>query len=79
MDLRSRIATLVAGLDPSHHANEIATLQSCRGLDQLEALAAEGWLSAEGTAKRLRLVRHGSGTFLIVEYDDGWTRTLSRA
>lgn len=79
MDLERRINTLVAGLDPAKHAREIAKLRAARALPALEALAREGWLTPEGTPSRLRLVRHGSGTFLVVEYTDGWTKTLSQA
>ena len=32
-------------------------------------------LGARGDAK---LVRHGSGTFLVVSYEDGWSKTISQ-
>jgi hypothetical protein len=81
MDLRQRIDQLVAGLSPDRHAAEIAQLRACKSLPDLDRLAerSQGWLTAEGIRQRLRLVRHGSGTFLVVEYTDGWTKTLSRA
>ena len=78
MTLPQRIETLCGGLDPKAHASEIARLRGCRSLADLEALAREGWLTAATTGVRLRLVRHGSGTFLVVSYDDGWTKTLSQ-
>jgi hypothetical protein len=74
----SRLDALAAGLDPTAHAAELARLRACRTLADLTALAATGWLTAEGPGKRVRLVRHGSGTFLLVQYDDGWTKTLSQ-
>jgi hypothetical protein len=77
--VQQRIDQLVAGLTPAQHSAEIARLRACRSLPELERLAQEGWLTAEGPRQRLRLVRHGSGTFLVVEYTDGWTKTLSRA
>lgn len=73
-----RLAELLAGLDPAAHAAEIARRRACRALADLDALAVTGWLTPEGARKRVRLVRHGSGTFLLVEYEDGWTKTLSR-
>jgi hypothetical protein len=79
MNLQQRIDQLVAGLSPAQHATEIARLRACRNLPELERLSQEGWLTPEGAKQRLKLVRHGSGTFLVVEYTDGWTKTLSRA
>lgn len=76
--LADRLAKLIAGLDPSRHAAERARLGGCRTLADLERLAVDGWLTTATTGERLRLVRHGSGTFLVVAYDDGWTRTLSQ-
>ena len=77
--LAGRLETLVRGLDPAKHADEIRRLQACRVLADLEALSRDGWLSSRTTGERLKLVRHGSGTFLVVAYVDGWTRTLSQA
>lgn len=74
-----RVATLIRGLDPVRHAAEIGRLRSCRTLADLEALARDAWLTQTAAGERLRLVRHGSGTFLVVAYVDGWTRTLSQA
>ncbi|MEQ1506818.1 MAG: hypothetical protein ABMB14_31615 [Myxococcota bacterium] len=79
MSVGERVATLVRGMDATRHADEIARLQRCRTVADLEAAARDGWLTARPTGERLRLVRHGSGTFLVVAYDDGWTRTLSQA
>lgn len=79
MTFPERVALLIEGLSPAAHPAEIAALRACRALPDLERLAAAGWLTAEGARKRVRLVRHGSGTFLLVEYEDGWTKTLSRA
>lgn len=77
--LAERVAVLTRGLDPTRHADEIGRLRGCRALADLEALARDGWLTRATTGERLRLVRHGSGTFLVVAYVDGWTRTLSQA
>lgn len=79
MSVEARIQTLLRGLDPAVHAGEIAKLRACRGLADLEAIArGGGWLTPEGRGPRVKLVRHGSGTFLLVSYDDGWTKTLSQ-
>lgn len=79
-DFPSALGLLVRPLDPTKHASEITRLQGCRSLRDLEHLAADrgGWLSPERPGKRLKLVRHGSGTYLVVEYDDGWSTALSR-
>lgn len=68
---------LVGPLDPTHHAQEIARLRSCRTLADLEALARDGWLGPSPREPRLKLVRHGSGTFLVVAYEGGWSSRLS--
>jgi hypothetical protein len=72
-----RLAALLAGLDPEKHARERAKLVACRSLADLEALARDGWLTPAGNP-RIKLVRHGSGTFLVVNYDDGWSSTLAQ-
>ncbi len=73
-----RVAELVCGLDPVRHTREIARLSACRTLADLEAIARDGWLTPVVTNPRIKLVRHGSGTFLVVSYDDGWSKTLSQ-
>ncbi|MCA9490376.1 MAG: hypothetical protein KC621_10640 [Myxococcales bacterium] len=73
-----RLAALIAPLDPVAHAAEIERLRAARGLPDLDALARDGWLTPEGRRIRLKLVRHGSGTFLVVQYDQGWSKTLSQ-
>lgn len=76
----SGIATLVAGMDPARHTAEIAKLQGCRSVHELDHIVGQGgWLSAAGQRKRLKLVKHGSGTFLVVEYEDGWSTRVSQA
>lgn len=80
MSFQARLQALVAPLDPVRHAQEIETLRRCRGEAELDHIAQSGgWLSPEGAAKRLKLLRHGSGTYLVVEYDDGWSTRLSQA
>jgi hypothetical protein len=71
-----RLAALVGPLDPTKHAVEIGVLRACRSLAELEAKV--GWLTPEGRPVRLKLVRHGSGTLLVVSYDQGWSSTLSQ-
>jgi hypothetical protein len=76
--LEERLAKLLAPLDPVRHARERDRLQRARSLADLDALAREGWLTPQGENPRLKLVRHGSGTFLVVSYDDGWSSTVSQ-
>lgn len=73
-----RLAALLRGLDREKHAREISRLLACRSLADLDALARDGWLTPAGSNPRVKLVRHGSGTFLVVSYDDGWSRTLAQ-
>ena len=70
---------LTEPLSPTRHAQEIRTLQRCRSVDDLANLAQQGWLTPGSKDPRLKLVRHGSGTYLIVEYVDGWSKTVSQA
>ena len=78
---RSDLAKLVGGLDPARHAVEIDKLTRCRRVEDLQWLAENngGWRTDNPRGKRLKLVRHGSGTYLVVQYDDGWSTTLSQA
>lgn len=73
------LKTLIGGLDPDRHAVAVRALRRCRGVADLEQLASDnsGWISE--SEPRLRLVKHGSGTFLILEYDNGWGTTLVQA
>ncbi len=81
MNFRRDLDTLCAKLDPVRHAVELQTLRSCRHVEDLERLAATdgGWLTPGRRDPRLKLVRHGTGTFLVVQYDDGWSTTISQA
>lgn len=81
MAFGSDLSTLVAKLDPTRHAVELKKLTSCRRIEDLEWLAEQngGWLTEGRRDPRLKLVRHGTGTFLIVQYDDGWSTTISQA
>lgn len=77
-DFNFHLSRLIEGLDPQKHATEIRALQRCRTLDQLHRLADDGgWLTPGTTDPRLKLVRHGSGTYLVVRYEDGWTTRLA--
>ena len=81
MSFHSDLSSLCAGLDPKVHAEELKLLQSCRRLEDLEWLAGDdgGWLTKFKRNPRVKLVRHGTGTFLVVSYDKGWSSTLSQA
>ena len=74
------LGELIDALDPERDAAAVATLKRCRRFEDLDALAGEGgWLNPQGTQPRLRLVKHGSGTFLVLAYEDGWGTTLGKA
>lgn len=74
------LAQLIAGMDAARHAVEIERLAACRSTAELDALVQQGgWLTPGAGGKRLKLVKHGSGTFLVVEYDDGWSTRVSQA
>ncbi len=80
MRFAASLQTLIDGLDPVAHADGVAALRKCRRFDDLDALAASGgWISPQGRNPRLRLVKHGSGTFLVLAYDEGWGTTLVQA
>lgn len=73
-----RLHALIRPLDPTAHAAEIKRLQSAKNLGDLEAIARDGWITPGTRDPRLKLVRHGSGTFLVIEYNDGWSKTMSQ-
>jgi hypothetical protein len=81
MNFRRDLAQLCAKMDPQKHADELALLSSARRIEDLEWLAENngGWLTKGTRDPRLKLVRHGTGTFLVVSYNDGWSTTISQA
>ena len=69
---------LIDGLDADKHPVEIATLKRCRSVKDLEALVnGGGWLTPGSRDPRVKLVRHMSGTYLLVRYEDGWTTRIA--
>ena len=74
-DFRWEVEALIAQMDPALHDAEIRRLRTCRSIRDLDdiAAAAGGWLAPHPTEPRLRLVKHGLATFLVVKYEDGWT------
>ncbi len=77
-DFRFHLQALIDGLDPDRHQVEIGKLQACRSVRDLERIAASGgWLTPGSRDPRIKLVRHMSGTFLVVRYEDGWTTRLA--
>lgn len=80
MAFESALQTLVDALDPAAHAPDVERLRACRSVADLDAIVADGgWLGPDVGRKRRKLVRHGSGTYLLVEYDDGWSSRLAQA
>lgn len=75
---RFNMGVLIDGLDPAKHAVEIQTLERCRSERDLERIVdAGGWLTPGSRDPRIKLVRHLSGTYLVVRYEDGWTTRLA--
>lgn len=70
---KDQLAGLVGQLEG--HPGVAERLGRCRTLRELERL--EGWLEPEKQGSRLKLVRHGSGTFLVVSYEDGWSTRVA--
>lgn len=81
MNFRKQLDVLIDCIEGPDHHGAIAKLRRCRRVRDLDALASDdlGWLEPSGRNPRLRLVKHGSGTFLILSYDDGWGTTLGQA
>lgn len=77
MTFASDLEALVGQLDATRWPDEVEKLKRVRSLRELEALAKDGWLSRGTRDPRLKLVRHSSGTFLVVQYDDGWSTRLA--
>ena len=77
-DFGFHLDRLIDGLDPAKHAVEIRELRRCRSVDDLQRKADQGgWLTPGTRDPRLKLIRHNSGTYLVVTYTDGWTTRLS--
>ncbi len=69
---------LIDGLDANKHTVEIKTLKRCRSVKDLEAIVNQGgWLTPGSRDPRVKLVRHMSGTYLLVRYEDGWTTRIA--
>lgn len=80
MSFDTSLQTLLAPIDRTHHAAAAQRLEGCRSRADLdEIVAAGGWLGPEQRGQRLKLVRHASGTFLVVAYEDGWSSRVSQA
>jgi len=77
MGFASDLVELVGQIDDSEWPEEVALLKRVRSLDELERMASHGWLSKGSRDPRLKLVRHSSGTFLVVKYVDGWSTRLA--
>jgi len=77
MGFATDLKALVGQIDASEWPDEVARLKRVRSLGELEQLAKDGWLSTGRTDPRLKLVRHASGTFLVVKYVDGWSTRLA--
>ncbi|MEM6930790.1 MAG: hypothetical protein AAF602_27900 [Myxococcota bacterium] len=74
------LQTLIDGLNPALHQPDIDRLRACRSIADLDAIVDDGgWLGPGEGKKRRKVVRHGSGTYLLVEYDDGWSSRLAQA
>lgn len=78
MRFKDSLAALMAPLDAAAHPVAVQRLSRCRRVADLERIAATdlGWLEPASADPRLRLVKHNSGTFLVLSYDDGWGTTL---
>jgi len=77
MGFASDLQALVGQINGSEWPDEVALLKRVRSLDELERMAKDGWLSKGSKDPRLKLVRHASGTFLVVKYVDGWSTRLA--
>lgn len=75
------LAELVKAMDPVKHAVEISMLRNARSHADLARMSVDngGWLNPSTAEPRLKLVRHGSGTFLVVAYKEGWSSRVSMA
>jgi len=74
----AQLAVLLNALDQPEQADGKARLARCRSVRDLDRIAETdlGWLQPASSDPRLRLVKHNSGTFLVLSYADGWGTTL---
>lgn len=75
------LKALIEPMDRARHAVEIRRLQQASSMADLDQISrdAGGWLTPGEKDPRLKLVKHGVGTFLVVEYKDGWSSRVSMA
>ncbi len=72
------LSKLLEPIDRAAYGPEAIELERCRNTDDLMRIASRGWLSPASKEPRLKLVKHGSGTFLVVAYDHtGWSTRIS--
>jgi len=77
MGFAADLEALVGQIDAGKWPDEVQLLKRVRSLPELEQMAQHGWLSKGSRDPRLKLVRHSSGTFLVVQYVDGWSTRLA--
>ncbi len=75
------MTVLLEALNAPEHTDAVAKLKRCRRVSDLERIAKTdlGWLQPPDRDPRLRLVKHNTGTFLVLSYADGWGTTLVQA
>jgi len=74
-NLRDVKRELSQGLDDPAYASASRAIRRCRTRADLDALV-DTWLTPPSD-QRLKLIRHGVGTYMVVRYEDGWTSRLS--
>lgn len=74
-NLRDVKRELSQGLDDPAYAAALRAIRRCRSRADLDALV-DTWLTPPSD-QRLKLIRHGVGTYMVVRYEDGWTSRLS--
>ena len=74
-NLRDVKRELSQGLDDPAYVAALRAIRRCRSRADLDALV-DTWLTPPSD-QRLKLIRHGVGTYMVVRYEDGWTSRLS--
>ena len=73
------IANLIGQIDDDEWPLEVDRLRRVRSKKDLDLIVdTGGWISTKPRDPRLKLVRHNSGTYLVVKYVDGWSTRVSQ-
>jgi hypothetical protein len=80
MGFQRSLDALIGLLDDELHTREIQALRRCRSVNDLEQVTREGgWLTPSGAAKRVKLLKHNTNTYMLLSYEQGWSTRIGHS